>query len=345
MDVTTAFLNGELDEEVYMKQPKGFAVKGQENLVCKLKKSIYGLKQASRCWNTVLDAQLKKMGFSQSASDPCIYTSSEETFMIAEYVDDIILAGKTDRRMKEVKEAMGKCFKVKDMGELHYILGVSITQESEKGKTWIGQSKYILKILTKFGMENSKCVSTPVDANDKLLAASEDSELVDQRLYQSVVGSLLYLSCWTRPDITFAVSNAARFCSKPTKQHWTAVKRIMRYLRGTQDYGLLYTGNDKKDVEGYADADWAGDINDRKSTSGYLFKIGGGAVSWRSKKQTNVALSTAEAEYMALASAAQEAIWLRQLNSELNHPSSSATVIHEDNQSAISIAKKSAISW
>ena len=188
-----------------------------------------------------------------------------------------------------------------------------------------------MKILTKFGMENSKYVSTPVDVNDKLLAASEDSELVDQRLYQSAVGSLLYLSCWTRPDITFAVSNAAQFCSKPTKQHWTAVKRIMRYLRGTQDYGLLYTRNDKKDVEGYSDADWAGDVNDRKSTSGYLFKMGGGAVSWRSKKQTNVALSTAEAEYMALASAAQEAIWLRQLNSELNHPSSSATVIHEDN--------------
>ena len=123
---------------------------------------------------------------------------------------------------------------------------------------------------------------------------------MDQRLYQSAVGSLLYLSCWTRPDITFAVSNVACFCSKPTKQYWTAVKRIMRYLRGTQNYGILYTRDCATDVEGYSDADWAGDVNDQKSTSGYVFTISGPAVSWKSKKQTSVALSTAEAEYMAL---------------------------------------------
>ena len=234
---------------------------------------------------------------------------------------------------------MAKCFKVKDIGELHYFLGIAIIQDYKNGKTWIGQSNYTTNVFTKFGMENSKQISTPVDVNDKLLAASEDSELVDQQLYQSAVGSLLYLSCWTRPDITFAVSNAARLCSKPTKQHWTAGKHIMRYLRGTKNYGLLYTRDGKNDVEGYSDADWAGDVNDRKSTSGYLFTIGGGVVSWRSKKQTSVALSTAEAEYMALASAAQEAIWIRQLNLELNHPPSHATVIHEDNQSAIAIAK------
>ena len=139
-----------------------------------------------------------------------------------------------------MKEALAKCFKVKDTGELHYFLGIAITQDYENGKTWIGQSNYTTNVLTKFGMENSKQISTPVDVNDKLLAASKDSELVDQRLYQSAVGSLLYLSSWTRPDIMFAVSNAARFCSKPTKQHWTVVKRIMRHLRGTQNYGLLY---------------------------------------------------------------------------------------------------------
>ena len=188
-------------------------------------------------------------------------------------------------------------------------------------------------------MEEAKPVSTPDDVNNKLLAASDDSKLVDQRLYQSTVGSLLYLSCWTRPDRTFAVSSVAQFCSKPTKQHWTAVKHIMRYLKGTQNYGLLYTRDDQRAIQGYSDADWAGDVNDRKSTSGYLFTSSRAAVSWRSKKQTSIALSTAEPEYMALASATQEAIWLRKLNCELSHPPSNATVIYEDNQSAIAIAK------
>jgi hypothetical protein len=253
------------------------------------------------------------------------------------YVDDIILAGRTDKRIGEVKEALKEAFKVKDMGVLHYFLGVAIKQDHEGGKIWIGQSNYSTNVLEKYGMEDAKPVNTPVDVNNKLLAASEESELVDQRLYQSAVGSLLYLSCWTRPDVTFAVSNVARFCSKPTKHHWTAVKRIMRYLKGTQNHGLLYHRDGEKTIECYSDADWAGDLNDRRSTSGYVSILSGGAVSWRSKKQTNVALSTAEAEYMALASAAQEAIWLRQLNSELNHPPSNPTVVYEDNQSAIAM--------
>ena len=188
-------------------------------------------------------------------------------------------------------------------------------------------------------MENSRSITTPVNTSNKLLSVTEESEVVDQRLYQSAVGSLLYLSCWTRPDITFAVSNVARFCSKPMKQHWTAVKRIMRYLRGTQNYDILYTRDCVTDVEGYSDADWAGDVNDRKSTSGYVFTISGGAVSWKSKKQTSVALSTAEAEYIALASTAQEAMWMRQLTADLKSAPSKATTIYEDNQSAIEMAK------
>lgn len=215
MDVTIAFLNGDLDEEVYMKQPEGFEVKGQEHLICKLKRNIYGLKQAPRCWNTILDVKLKKMGFIQSTSDPCTHTSSKkETFVIAVFVDDIILAGKTDKRIREVKEALAKCFKVKNMGDLHNFLEVTITTDHD-GKTWIGQNNYTTNVLGEFGMEETKPVSTPVDVNSKLLAASDDSDLVGQRLYQSAVGSLLYLSCWIRPDITFAVSNVARFAQSP----------------------------------------------------------------------------------------------------------------------------------
>ena len=162
-------------------------------------------------------------------------------------------------------------------------------------------------------MEDSNPVETPFDAGTKLTKAEEGEDCCDQDKYQSAVGSLLYLSTRTRPDIAYAVGNVAIFSAKPTNHHWTAVKRILRYLNGTLNLGLLYSCDKEKELTGYSDADWAGDINDRKSTSGYIFQIGGAAVSWRSKKQTCVALSTAESEYMALARAFQEAIWMRQL--------------------------------
>lgn len=340
MDVKTAFLNGELKEEVYMKQPEGFVVKGKENLVCRLKRSLYGLKQSPRCWNIVLDEKLRKMGFMQTKSDPCIYTAAQgEMFLVAVYVDDLILGGQSDKRIREVKKELTTYFDVKDMGDLKHFLGVKIVQHPN-GNIWMGQTLYTKNILEKFGMENAKSVTTPTDISAKLVKATEDSERVEQTLYQSAVGSLLYLSTRTRPDIAFAVSNVARFCSDPTKQHWTAVKRILRYLNGTQTLGLLYSKNStEKECVGYSDADWAGDLDDRKSVSGYMFKMSGAAVSWRSKKQACVALSTAEAEYMALASAAQEAVWMRQLLSDLKNCPKGATVIYEDNQSAICMAK------
>ena len=340
VDVATAFLNGKLEEDVYMRQPEGFVTKGQEHLVCKLKKSIYGLKQSPRCWNITLDDQLKDMGFIQSTSDPCVYKNSGgETFLIGVYVDDIILAGKNDKIIDEVKKALGAKFNIKDMGKLHYFLGMNIQQDEKTGNVWIGQPAYVESILKKFGMNNSKLVSTPIDPNTKLTKITDDEQSIDQQLYQSAIGSLLYLSGGTRPDITFSVSNLAKFSAKPSKHHWIAIKRVMRYLKGTIDFGILYTKQKSQNFVAYSDADWAGDLDDRKSTSGYLFQICGGAVSWRSKKQSSVALSTAEAEYIALASTAQEAVWLRQLTTELGSGSTEATTIYEDNQAAISMSK------
>ena len=168
MDVTAAFLNGQLEEQVYMKQPEGFIVQRKENLVCKLKHSMYGLKQSPRCWNATVDQQLKCMGFIQSTSDPCIYTSSEgESFIIGVYVDDIVLAGKSDKRMADVKRALSDKFEMKDLGELHYFLGVKIVQNHEKVTIWIGQPLYTENTLQKFGMENAKSISTPVAVNTK----------------------------------------------------------------------------------------------------------------------------------------------------------------------------------
>ena len=290
----------------------------------------------------MLDSQLKAMGFAQTTSDPCRYVSTEgEMFVIAVYVDDIVLAGKSGRKMSEVKSLLASRFDVKDMGALHYFVGVKIVQDHATGSIWIGQPAYTENILQKFGMESAKPVSTPVDTGSKLVKTTEECESVDPTLYQSAVGSLLYLSMGTRPDITYAVSNVARFCVNPSKQHLTAVKRILRYLKGSVHLGLLYSKDSNTDClcVGYSDADWAGDIKDRKSTSGYLFKLSGAAVSWRSKKQVCVALSTAESEYMALASAAQEAVWMRQLTSDLKNGPTGATVIFEDNQSSICMAQ------
>ena len=324
-----------------MKQPEGFVEEGKEHLVCKLKQSLYGLKQSPRCWNYTLDAHLTSMGYVQSTSDPCIYTSSEGDVSIIEvYVDDFVIAAKTTEKIEEIKTALSQKFEVKDLGELHYFLGVLVTQNHKRGTVWIGQPSFTESILQKYGMEEAKSVKTPVSADLKLLKASDESETVDQNLYQSAVGSLLYLTTQSRPDIAFAVNNVARFCSKPTKSHWVAVKRIFHYLKGTTHLGLLYSKHAETEaLTGYSDADWAGDCNDYKSTTGYLFQIGGTAVTWKSKKQSCVALSTAEAEYMALSSAAQEAVWMRELVSDLGNSPINSTVIFEDNQSAISMAK------
>ena len=216
LDVTTAFLNGELKEEIYMKQPDGFAVKGNEHLVCKLKKSIYGLKQSSRCWNEALDKHLKKMCFKQSSYDPCIYVlnSGGEIVITAVCVDDIIIAGKTEEIIQQYIKEIAEKFDVTDMGTLHHFLGIKITY-ADSGNIWTGQPTYAREVLKKFGMDDSKPVATPVESGSKLVKATDDDDLVNTELYQSAVGSLLYLSTKTRPDITYAVGNVARFSSKP----------------------------------------------------------------------------------------------------------------------------------
>ena len=209
-----------------------------------------------------------------------------------------------------MKSALSAQFDVKDLDDLHYFLGVKVKHDHE-GSKWIGQPTYTTNILEKFGMKEAKPVTTPVNTDLKLMKARENDKLCDETMFRSAVGSLQYLSTMTRPDIAYAVSNVAKFCTKPTKEHWTTVKKIVRYLKGTPNHGLLYKSQPSVDSNafvGFSDSNWAGDIDDRKSTSGYVFHIGGTAVS---KKQTTIALSTAEAEYIALSHASQEAVWLR----------------------------------
>lgn len=340
MDVQNAFLNGKLEENIFIRQPKGFIVSGKENCYCKLNKSLYGLKQSSRCWNSELNAYLVKLGFIQSVSDPCIYTRvSDELCIIAVYVDDLIIGSKSIDEINAIKQSLCDQYKMKDLGVLNHFLGVKVEQSVKNNSVFINQSAFASLLVSKFNFENSRSVKTPSDVNVK----PEDNELsepFDSKVYQSCVGGLLYLSNRTRPDLTYSVSKAARYCSNPTKEHWSFVKRILRYLNGTLDHGIVYSKVNEPNLVGYSDADWAGDVKDRKSTSGYCFKYCNGIISWRSSKQNCVALSTAEAEYVALSSATQEAVWLNQLLHDVNFSNSDSPVtLFEDNQATIAIAK------
>ena len=269
------------------------------------------MKQSPRCWNFDINTELKGLGFIGSKNDPCSYTKFDELVIIAFYADDIVIAAKSDSIMSVVKNKLSELYDMKDLGKLTYFLGIEVVQKSNE-YIWMGQAKFCESLLSKYNMNNCKPVDTPVDCNVKLTKADENSELFDKEIYQSCVGSLLYLCVKTRPDIAFAVNSVTKFFSNPTKLHRTAVKRILRYLRGTSNLGLYYSSKDLT-FSGYSDADFGGDIDDRKSTSGYSFIIGDTCISWSRRKQTCVALSTAEAEYVALAHACQEGVLLGKL--------------------------------
>ena len=337
MDVTAAFLNGDLQEEIYMKQPEGF--EGEKDLVCRLKRSLYGLKQSPKCWNEKFDSCLLKMNF-QKTIDPCVYVrknSKGEEFILCLYVDDLILATADKKELDQVKSQVADMFEVKDLGEVHYFLGVEFKRQTD-GSMWLGQQAYIKQTLAKYGMENCSPTDTPVCTSQKLTHGNQDSERVDPQMYKSAVGSLLHLCNRTRPDIAYAVGLVSRFSSDPCKEHWMAVKRIFRYLKSTTNYGLLYKAEGSTDCVGFSDADWAGDLSDRKSTSGFVFLSAEGAILWGSKKQSCVALSTAEAEYVALSLATQESTWLSNLMFQIGASDQGYTIIYEDNQSAICLA-------
>jgi hypothetical protein len=344
MDVVTAFLYAPIDEEIYMKQAPGFEEPGKERLVCRLKKSIYGLKQSPRLWNKVIDKFLKNEKFKVIDADCCIYmkTKREKTIMVSLYVDDLLIASNCKTLCAKLKVNLNKRFEMKDLGIVQVCLGIEFNW-LPNGTCLLNQSKYIENILSRFNMQECKPIGCPIEGGARLskdMAPKTEEEIreMEKVPYRNAVGSLIYLVTGTRPDLAVATSTVAKFCENPGPAHWTAVKRILRYLKGTSDWGLLF--NPKNDtLVGYSDADWAGDPDSRRSTTGYLFTIGGVPVSWKSKKQATVALSTAEAEYMALATAAQEVSWLRKFLVNFGLDQNEATVIFEDNQGCIALAK------
>ena len=341
MDVSTAFLNGKMKENIYMSQPEGYIQEGKENMVCKLNKSIYGLKQASRCWYDTLDNFLKESKYKQCTADSCIYMKrvGGQYMCIAVYVDDILIASNCIAMLQDEKNLLQECFNTKDLGEAHYCLGIQIQRNREQKQMFLHQTKYLNSLLIKYGMSNCKSISTPHEQNQVMMP--KYGEPVDKTRYQAIIRSITYAVTATRPDLAQALGSVNQFASNPSKEHWIAVKRVLRYIQGTLNHRILYDGQKEKSIqlEGYVDADWGSNPNGRKSQSGYSFFICGGIISWASKKQPIIALSSTEAEYIAANLALQEAIWLRSLLSDLGFVQKQPTSINEDNQSAIALCK------
>ncbi|GJU75598.1 retrotransposon protein, putative, ty1-copia subclass [Tanacetum coccineum] len=354
MDVKTAFLNGRLDEDIYMEQPEGYVNPKYPNRVCKLQRSIYGLKQASRQWNKRFDEEIKKFGFTQNRDEPCVYrkaSGSNVVFLIL-YVDDILIMGNNIPRLKEVKDYLGKCFSMKDLGEAAYILGIKIYRDRSKRLIGLSQSAYIDKILKKFNMHNSKKGYLPMEVKHELsneMCASTPEEVAYMKKvpYASAVGSIMYAVRCTRPDVAFAQNLVSRYQQNPGKLHWVAVKHILKYLRNTRDMFLVYGGkpDTELNVTGFCDASWQSDKDDTKSQTGYVFVVNGGAVDWKSKKQTTIAMSATQAEYMAASEAAMEAVWIRKFVGDLGvMPSIKKPIdMYCDNSAAIIFANDSGV--
>jgi hypothetical protein len=337
MDVVTAFLANLLDEEIYMEQPEGFT--DGTDKVCKLGRSIYGLKQSARLWNKRLDARLKEIGFDQTHSDHCVYINKSTGVIVAIWVDDLIIFGKDSVGVDLLKRQLGSAFDMKDMGKLEYFLGMQVHRDRKNRLIQLHQRGYTNIILKRFGMENSAPVSTPMATGTKLCKSTDESTPADQKLYQSNVGSQMYDMLCTRPDLAFTISQISQFSTNPSTVHETAAKRSLRYLNlnGTRNFGITYDGSKGLILEAYCDADYGGG-EDRKSISGLLVNLCGGAIVWGSKKQTSTAVSSTESEYMALLLAAKESIWIQQLLSELGYSAINSNVIYCDNQGAIALA-------
>ncbi|KAK8945216.1 hypothetical protein KSP39_PZI007881 [Platanthera zijinensis] len=339
MDVKSAFLNGDLVEEVYVSQPPGFVIVGEEHKVLKLKKALYGLRQAPRAWNFKLDQSLSSLGFERSPIEHAVYKRvvGDSILLVGVYVDDLIITGSSGVEINKFKAQMKELFCMSDLGLLTYYLGIEVSQTPQV--ITLCQSSYTLKILEKFGMGDCNSSQVPMEPRLKL-SKTGDYPLVDPTEYRSAIGCLRYLVN-TRPDIAYAVGIASRFMEKPNTQHFAVVKQILRYLKGTIGFGLSYERNLRGGTKlvGYCDSDHGGSIDDRKSTTGVAYFLGPNIISWMSQKQRVVALSSCEAEYISASIAAQQGVWLLNLLDDIRKRIRCKATLFVDNKSAIALTK------
>jgi hypothetical protein len=325
LDIKGAFLNAELEEEIYIQLPAECG-----GGLYRLQKALYGLKQAPRVWYEKLRATLQKLGFKASMADPGVFVrvaSNGEILIV--HVDDLLVFGSSAEVVDRAVAEIGAIFEITITTGADFFIGMEIAQQG--GQLWLSQRRYTEVILDRFSMADSNPCSTPAEIQR---LRKEDGELLDkagQSLYMEMVGSLMYLMVGTRPDLAQAVGALARHMSAPTRVHMTAARRVFHYLAGTRTLGLCYSGQHEPEVIGYADADFAGDLDTRRSTSGGLFLINKGAVYWKSKLQPCVVLSTMEAEYLACGEAAKEALWLMKLLPDLGVSVGTLTVFNDNN--------------
>ncbi|GJR37524.1 retrovirus-related pol polyprotein from transposon TNT 1-94 [Tanacetum coccineum] len=337
MDVKTAFLNGPLKEEVYVAQPEGFVDPDHPEKVYLLRKALYGLKQAPRAWYDELSNFLMSKGFTKGTIDPTLFKIKygEDILLVQIYVDDIIFGSTNPKYSKRFEKLMHSRFEMSLMGEMKFFLGLQIHQ-SPKG-IFINQAKYALEILKKHNMDNCHSIGTPLATKPKL-DVDLSGEPVDQSDYRSKIGSLMYLTS-SRPDLVQAVCYCARYQARPTQKHLKEVKRIFKYLKGTINMGLWYPKDSGFELTAFSDADHAGCLDTRKSTSGGIQFLGDKLVSWMSKKQNCTAMSSAEAEYVALSASCAQVMWMR-TRLKVYGFNYNKILLYYDSQSAIAISCK-----
>jgi hypothetical protein len=346
LDVPQAFIQADLDEDVYMEMPEGFS---QPGMVCHLKKSLYGLKQSPRNWNLLCSGFIvEQLGFTATISDPCLFWKKSRTgqlMLLFLFVDDMQVAfDKADEQeWKDLHQLLYQRFKITDLGESEFMLGMRIIRNRSARTITLDQELYVTKSLEKFGLDKCTPRSTPGESNTDDDQNGTD-ELTELKLYQEKVGTLLYAAISTRPDIAYAVNKLTQHMQSPTMRDMKACDRIFRYLAGTKSLGLLFgrqqnASSSSISVSAYADADWASDRVDRKSITGWIAMINGDPVSWASKKQKVVSQSTCEAELYAEAAGINETKWLCDILGEIGFEVSSAPVIYGDNQSTQALSK------
>ncbi|PKI72506.1 hypothetical protein CRG98_007109 [Punica granatum] len=311
-------------EDVYMTQPEGFVDPHSARKVCKLQRSIYGLKQASRSWNLRFDDAIKEFGFIKNEDEPCVYkkVSGSVVIFLVLYVDDILLIGNDILSLQSVKTWLGRCFSMKDLGEATYVLGIKIYRDRSNRLLGLSQSAYIDKVLWRFSMQDSKKGSLPMLHGISLSKAQspstrEERDRINRIPYASAIGSIMYAMLCTRSNVSYTLSMTSRYQSDPGERHWIAVKNILKYLRRTKEIFLVYGGEEELVVRGYTDVSFQTNKDDSRSQSGYVLCLNGGAVSWKSSKQETVADSTIEAEYIAASNAAKEAVGINKFVTEL----------------------------
>ena len=339
-DIKTAFLNSDVDEEIYMQPPPGLII--EADLVCKLRKSLYGLKQSPRCRNKNFSDFLLSFGFIQSTADPCLFHGvfRSKKVLLVLYVDDVLLLCEDKEILDHIMENMNKNFEA-TICKSGCFVGIEIDQNKD-GSIFIHSQAYIKKILKQFNLEQCNPVSVPADPN--VILSTEPDAIPEETdvPYREAVGTLMFLSATTRPDITYSVNLVSRFQNNYSKIHWNAVKRIMKYLKSTPHHGIQYMPvSECQNLIGYSDADFAGDMDTRRSTTGYVFMLSNGAITWCTSRQSSVSTSTTESEYIAASTAVKEIMWLRQLLHDIGETSlcGESVTLFIDNQSAIKLIK------